>query len=140
MNRPWLYADELVDNFHDGRMTPRSLECHLRESFSILAEIEEMAAERGIPVHEAFRGTSVGAFTILAPSRARYLELVPQFSRTPEPAAQAAKGFGLGARVAQKLRDAVEWVRERWDYETLEENVETSASNESSVVQKGLST
>ena len=135
MNRPWLYADELVDFFHDGRMTPRSLHGHLRDRFSILREIEDMAAERGILVHEAFRGTRVGAFTILAPSRERYLALLPQFERTPEPAAQAAEVLGLRARVAQGLRDAVEWIRERWDYETLEEHVETSASNESSVVQ-----
>ena len=135
MNRPWLYVHELVDSFHDGRRTPHSLERHLRERLSILNEIEERARERNIPVHEAFRETRVGAFTILAPSRERYLALVPQFERTPEPAAQAAEGIGLGARLAQTLRDAVDWISESWDHETLEENVETSASNESSVVQ-----
>lgn len=135
MNRPWLYVHELVDSFRDGRMTPNSLDRHLRESFGILNEIETMAAERQIPVHEAFQGTTVGAFTILSPSRERYLELVPHFSKTPEPAQHAAEGFNLSSFVAQKLKDAIEWIQESWDYETLEDNVETSPSNESSVVQ-----
>ena len=135
MNRPWLYVHELVDSFHDGRMTPNSLDRHLRESFGILNEIETMATERRIPIYEVFQGTTVGAFTILAPSRNRYLDLVPRFSKTPEPAQHAAESFSLRAFVAQQITDAIEWIRESWNHETLKENVETSPSNESSVVQ-----
>ena len=135
MNRPWLYARELVNFFHDGRMTADSLERRLREAFPILTEIEQMASERRIPIYEAFQGTRVGLFTILAPSRLRYLQLVPQFSRTPDPARHVAGSVGIGALFSQTLRDAVEWIRESWNHETLEENVETSPSNESSVVQ-----
>ena len=135
MNRPWLYAHELAGSFHDGRMTPQSLERHLREAFPILDEIEAMALQRRIPVYEAFQGTTVGEFSILAPSRWRYLELVSQFSRTPKPAQSAADSFALGSRLVQRVRDVVESIREAWNHETLEENVETSPSNESSVVQ-----
>ena len=139
MNRPWLYVWEIVHLFDDGRLTPESLERRLREAYPILDEIERMAAERGIPVHEAFQGTNVGAFTILAPSRERYLELIPQFSRTPEQAGAAAAGglrvSGVLAHAAQAVRAVAEWIAEEWGIETLEEEVETSASNESSVVQ-----
>lgn len=139
MNRPWLYVWEIVHLFDDGRLTPESLERRLREAYPILDEIESMAAERGIPVHEAFQGTNVGAFTILAPSRERYLELIPQFSRAPEQARYSGAG-GLGvsgilAQTKQAVRAVAEWIAEEWGIETLEEEVETSASNESSVVQ-----
>ena len=139
MNRPWLYASSIIDDFRDKRMTEASLERHLREEYPILVEIEEIAEERGISIHEAFQGEAWGVFTILAPSRDRYLELIPKFSRTPEQAeshrSDSNAARGLLAKAAQSVRDAAEWVLETWGRETLEENVETSASNESSVVQ-----
>jgi hypothetical protein len=111
----------------------------LRDDFPILAEIEDMAEDRGIEICEAFQGTQVGAFTILAPSRQRYLELIPQLSRTPaakdEAGLAAAAGGGFFTTVLQRAKAAVEWIAETWGGETLEEDVETSASNESSVVQ-----
>lgn len=139
MNRPWLYVWEILHLFNDGRLTPESLERRLREAYPILDEIERMAAERGIPLYEAFQGMNVGEFTILAPSRQRYVELIPQFSRTPEQAMTAGLGGGRAtgtlAHAAQAVRAIAEWVAEDWGFETLEEQVETSASNESSVVQ-----
>lgn len=139
MNRPWRHASSIIDAFKDKRMTEASLERHLREEYPILAEIEALAEERGIPIRDAFQGKAVGAFTILAPSRERYLQLIPEFSRTPEQAeshrSHSSVPRGLLAKAAQSVRDAAEWVFETWGIETLEENVETSASNESSVVQ-----
>ena len=139
MNRPWLYASSIIDDFKDRRMTVDSLVGRLREEYPILVEIEEIAGERGIDIHEAFRGAKLGAFTILAPSRERYLQLIPEFSRTPEQAAShrshSSVPRGLLARAAQPVLDVGEWIAETWGRETLEENVETSASNESSVVQ-----
>lgn len=139
MNRPWRYAHLIIDGFKDKRMTEASLEQHLRDEYPILVEIEKTADDRGIPIYEAFQGAQVGAFTILAPSRARYLELIPEFSRTPEQAesnrSRSSVPSGLLAKAAQSVRAVAEWVMENWDFEMLEEDVETSASNESSVVQ-----
>ena len=139
MNRPWLYASSIIGAFKDHRMTEASLEQRLREEYPILVEIEEIATDRQIPVHGAFQGKRVGAFTILAPSRHRYLQLIPEFSRTPEQGeshqSHSSVPRGLLAKAVQSARAAAEWVAERWGLETLEENVETSASNESSVVQ-----
>ena len=139
MNRPWLYASSIIEDFKDNRMRVASLARRLHEEYPILAEIEALAEERRIPIHEAFQGARVGAFTILAPSKERYIQLIPEFSRTPDQAeshrSHSSVPRGLLAKAAQSARAAAEWVAERWDRETLEEDVETSASNESSVVQ-----
>ena len=139
MNRPWLYADLIIDSFKDGRMTVESLARHLREEYPILEEIEEIATKREIPIHEAFQGATVGAFEILAPTESRYLNLIPEFSRTPEQSESHQSHQRAGSnpllRAARLVRAAAEWVAETWGIETLEEHVETSASNESSVVQ-----
>ncbi len=139
MNRPWMYADLIIDSFKDGRMTVASLERHLRDEYPILEEIEEIATKRGIPIYEAFQGATVGAFEILAPTRSRYLNLIPEFSRTPEQS-ESHQSYQHAwsnpiAQATRSVRAAAEWVAETWGIETLEKHVETSASNESSVVQ-----
>ena len=139
MNRPWLYASSIIDAFKDKRMTEASLERHLRAEYPILAEIEGVAKARRIPIYEALQGATVGAFAILAPSRERYINLIPEFSRTPEQAeshrSHSSTRTNPLARVAQSVRDATGWIAETWGVETLAENPETTASNESSVVQ-----
>ena len=139
MNRPWLYASSIIEDFKDRRMTVASLNRHLREQYPNLAEIEDIAGDRGIPIHEAFQEEAWGVFTILAPSRDRYLQLIPEFSRTPEQSnsnqSRPIMPRGLLPHAARSGADGANWVLETWDRETLEEDVETSASNESSVVQ-----
>lgn len=154
MNRPWLYAAELVPHFKDTRYTVEGLARRLRSDFSILAEIEDLAAESGVPVSEAFQGAQIGAFRVLSPSRYRYLSLVPHFGRTPAPTIQQpgarrptsllGQPFGASirsgasgplARAAEAVQSGLEWVAENWGWETLSEEVETTASNESSVIQ-----
>lgn len=134
MNRPWLYAGEIVHLFRDGRWTVDGLSRRLREDFPILAEIEDKAYERGIPIREAFQGAQIGAFTVLAPSRTRYLSLIPQIERTPEAASAHHPNRGL----LGFAKDAVNWIRESWGQETLGEDAQTAASNETSVVQYGF--
>jgi len=138
MNRPWLYAAEVGHLFKDERWTVEGLTKRLRSDFPILADIEDMAKARGIPIYEAFQGTRVGTFTILSPSRSRYLQLIPQFSRTPAPKLAAQPTGAVAALfggVTEAVKKAVQWIQENWGQETLEEDVETSPSNESSVVQ-----
>ena len=138
MNRPWLYASSIIDAFKDRRMTVTSLERHLRGEYPILAEIESIAENRGIPIHGAFQGEAVGAVTILAPSRERYIDLIPEFSRTPEQAESYRSHSSVWtnplAQAAQSVRDVAKGVAETWGFETLEENPQTTASNESSVM------
>jgi len=130
MNRPWLYAEELVDAFKDDRWTVDGLRKRLKELFPVLVEIEQLASSEGVPVYEVFQGQEIGAFTVLAPSRARYLELIPKFDKTP-----AAKFEGLGGLYEKAKKKVASWIEEFWHLETLSEGEDTSPSNDASIVQ-----
>ena len=137
MNRPWLYASELTHKFK-GAWTAEGLRRNIRDAFPILAEIEDMANERGIIIEEAFQGKRIGPFIIASPSRHFYLSLIPHFSRTPEPVEQAKEGFSflrfLGEAGRSVAYAASNLVPDSWDFEYLPGG-ETAASNESSIVQ-----
>ena len=133
MNRPWLYVEQIVHHFH-GNWTLQGLTTHLRTEFDKLVELEAIAYRKRIPIYEAFQGAQIGAFEVLAPSRERYLSLIPDLDQAPRVYTETA--FDWLAGVARK---AVALVKETWSGETLSDDPEpTSASNESSVVQAAL--
>src|SRR2546425_5341399 len=47
---------------------------------------------RSIPMLEPFQGQSIGPFKVLAPSRARYLQLVLESEKTPQ---QSPESMGI---------------------------------------------
>ncbi|HEP9567635.1 ComEC/Rec2 family competence protein [Pseudomonas aeruginosa] len=133
MNRPWLYADQILHHFH-GNFTLQGLIDDIKERHPYLVELERLAIEKGTHIHEVFQGAQIGAFTVLAPTRERYVTSIPDFGKTPDRyTAEAAdsREFGL----LQSLVEGAKRVLENWDIETLASNAETSASNESCVVQ-----
>ena len=133
VHRPWEYAEEIRHWFKDGRITDESLASRLKDLLSHAYRLEELADEKGIPVYEPYAGAKIGDFYVLSPDQDWYLELVPQFNKTPEARsvsmAEAVKSFGLRA-----LEKMASWVDEHWHIETLSEDGETSCENESSVV------
>lgn len=132
MLRPWLYAAELLDHF--ARFTTVSgLENALREAYPNVAALEEIAKRRAIPIYEPFQGARIGVFSVLAPSRARYLQLIVDSERTPKEAARAASAGLLGAfrSVAAKV---VHYAKAAWGVEVFSTEP-TSVENEMSVVQ-----
>lgn len=133
MNRPWAHAADLLPAFQ-AEWDVQRLIARMRNDAPIMAEIEDMAAQHSIPIFSAFTGTRIGAFTIVAPTKQRYLELVPHFSRTPVPAAAPAPNAAQGG-LAGLFEAANQWVRETWFSESLSENVPDSPSNESSLIQ-----
>lgn len=134
MNRPWLYANEIIEAFH-GNYTVAGLTQAIREAYPILVELEDIATSKGTPVREVFAYDQIGAFAVLAPTRERYLSLIPEFSRTPPSYAKPVKGFL--DRIFEVAKSAVRFF-ETWDHEKLEENPPAvTAANESSVVQMG---
>ncbi len=137
LHRPWLYVDDLVHRFQNGNWTPDGLAKRLRADLPNVARLEEIAIQRGIPMEAPFRGAQIGEFQVLAPSFDRYLDLVPEFSRTPQAKFRAEQEPGLFGGVAELVRSATTWLMESWNVETLSEDGETSATNESSVVQIG---
>lgn len=133
MNRPWLYAEQILEHFH-GRFTLQGLIDDIKEMHPYLVELEELANEKGTVIHEVFQGTKIGEFTVLAPKKERYINSIPDFGKTPkryttESADARAGGF------LRYLAEAAKKKLEDWDIETLATSAETSASNESCVVQ-----
>lgn len=138
MNRPWLYANEVLQHFH-GNFTLQGLIDAMKEMHPYLVELEQIAIDKGTQIHEVFQGTQIGRFTVLAPSKPRYIDLIPDFEKTPtsyKTEDAAPQQFGL---LKSLMEAAKKWLEEKWDIETLSDNPQppTSASNESCVVQYG---
>jgi len=135
MNRPWLFADQILQHFH-GNYTLKGLIDSIREKHSYLIELEELAKKRGTVIRDVFQGDQIGPFTVLAPSRERYIHLLPDLDKTPTAyrvTAAVQRGF-----FADLVEKAKKYADENWDIETLSNNPEpTSASNETCVVQYG---
>lgn len=132
MLRPWLYAAELLDHF--ARFTTVSgLEKALREAYPSVSALEGIALRRGIPIHEPFQGAKIGAFTVLAPSKPRYLQLVVDSDKTPKRAAPAGTTGLLGA-FQTAVAKVVRYAKAAWGVEVFSTEP-TSAENEMSVVQ-----
>ena len=131
MLRPWLYADELIDRFK--RFTSvENLKKRLKELYPNLLALEDIALRKGIVIKEPFQGAAIGNFNVMAPSKARYLDLVVESDKTPEHHERTEDVFsGLFGMLNEAARTlvAVLWGDENFSSEP------TSAENEMSVVQ-----
>lgn len=137
MNRPWLYAREILHHFH-GNFTLQGLIDDIKERHPCLVELERLAIQKGTCIHETFQGEKIGAFTVLAPTRDRYVNSIADFGKTPDRYATEATGMQRFGLLRSLVETAKKWLEEKWDVETLAEETVTSASNESCVVQYGL--
>ena len=136
VHRPCEYTEEIRHWFKDGRITDDSLASRLKYLLSHAYRLEELADEKGVPVYEPYAGAKIGDFYVLSPSQDWYLDLVPQFNKTPKAhsvsMAEAMRSFGLRA-----LEKVAAWADEHWHIETLSEEGETSCENKSSVILYG---
>lgn len=140
MNRPWLHAQEIIGHFH-GNWTLAGLTEHLKEQFATLYELEQLAISRGTTVMSVFQGQNIGEFTVLAPSRQRYLDLLVQLPNTPAQVKQRKGSFlSRAAELVERAAMAAKnYIIETWYGETLSENPPaTSPSNETSIVQGAI--
>lgn len=132
IHRPWLYTDEIIDYFKDQRMTKESLANRLKDKFSSAYTLEVIAKQKYIPIYEPYQGQNIGQFHVLSPGQQWYLhELIPQFNKTPE------QKTTLG-ELLERLESVGRTIIESLDIETLGEDGDTSADNESSVILHGL--
>lgn len=138
MLRPWLYAEELLPRFVTYNDASR-LRSRLRSIYAKLVALEEAAIACGVPIYDPFQGQSIGAFVVLAPSRARYLDLIVASERTPESvgAAELTDADRRYWLLKALMKKAVTLVVSAWNHE-LFSTEETSAENEMSVVQTAL--
>lgn len=135
MLRPWLYAEEIINRF--SRITSLgNLRNRLKEIYPNIAALEEIAEQNNIPIYEPFQGETIGEFTVLAPSRERYLGLIVQSERTPESKKEAEIPVLVGLRglLGEVVSKAVTLFRSAWGQEVFSPE-ETSAENEMSVIQ-----
>ena len=135
MLRPWLYADEIIDRF-TRFSSVENLKKRLKEIYPNIAALEEIAEKKDIPIYEPFQGAAIGAFTVMAPTRARYLDLIVESEKTPESVeeAQEPAAAGLGTLLERAAAKVVAFVKAAWGVEVFSPE-ETSAENEMSVVQ-----
>lgn len=132
MLRPWLYANELIDRF--SRFTSvDNLVKRLKEIYPNIAALEEIAIEKGISIHEPFQGSKIGEFTVMAPTKARYLDLVVESEKTPESVKQAELADSNMFTFAEKFV-ARAMLRAAWGEELFSDE-ETSAENNMSIIQ-----
>lgn len=130
MLRPWMYAGILLPYFARYDSVQR-LAARLREDYPYLAALEEIATRRHIPIHEPFQGEHIGAFTVLAPTPQRYLQMVIASEKTPQ---QVAGVGGLLGGLYKLAKPIIRKIRAGWGSEKFSAE-ETSTENEMSVVQ-----
>lgn len=135
MNRPWMYASEIIHRF--SRYTNvDNLIRDLKRAYPYAAELEKIAGQRGIVIREAFQGQHIGAFTVAAPTRNRYLDKIVESEKT----GQVAKLVGLlteptlGGLFAQAASAVTAFFKSAWGGEAFPPDG-TSAENEMSIVQ-----
>ena len=83
MLRPWEYASELLPRFARYK-NASNLSAKLKDTYSDLEELETIANNKGISIHEPFQGSRIGQFIVLAPTKERYLDLIVQSNNTPD--------------------------------------------------------
>lgn len=135
MLRPWLYADKIIDRFARFSSVD-NLKKRLKDIYPNIAALEEIAEQQGITIREPFQGEKIGAFTILAPTYERYLDLIVESERTPEEVKgeDTVNENSLRAFYAVSKAKIISFFKAAWGVENFSEE-ETSAENEMSVVQ-----
>lgn len=131
MLRPWLYANELLPYFSRYNSAV-NLAARLRDDYSYLNTLEEIAIRRGLDIQAPFQGREIGPFTVLAPTPGRYGQLIVESEKTPQPA--AAAGALLAALFAEVAKPDIRFIREGWGSERFSAEP-TDNENEMSVVQ-----
>lgn len=136
MHRPWKYSRLILDYFHDGRITDNSLAERLKEKMAAAFALEQLAEGKGISIYEPYQGETIGDFVVLSPKKDWYVHnLIAEFQKSPEQKkTEAIAATGLFEAMTKAAASAVAWVTEHWGVETLRDDVQTSAENESSVV------
>ncbi|MDR6728069.1 competence protein ComEC [Delftia lacustris] len=132
MNRPWLYAAEIIDRFENYESVD-ALRRKLRSIYSASAALEDLAVEKGIPIKAPLQGALIGPFSVLSPTKDHYLDLIVESEKTPETTSEGF--FSEAAQALSKaFKAAVNLVASAWGDENFPADG-TSSENEMSVVQ-----
>lgn len=132
MHRPWEHATEIKELFK-RKFTDTGLEENLEKSLVMASEIEAIAIAKKVKIHEPFAGLTGfnGVLHVLGPTQEYYQSLLPHFRSTPQPKIE----LGIFQKIAKPVEEAIEWVAENLNIETLDDSAEHfSAENSSSAI------
>ena len=137
MHKPWDHAPKIINDILDGRITQHSLSERIKKSVRLATEVEEIAKKKQqkkkIKICEPFQGAKIGSyFYVLSPSKEWYIELLKNFDKMPPTKST------LIPECQSFASSTDDTAYEDWYNETLKEDGETSARNESSVVLLGI--
>ncbi len=132
MHQPWNHTDDIARMFKDGRVTDMGVRESLRRSLDSARGLEALANRKGIPIIEPFPGIHDASrqVFVVGPTESYYESLLPEFRGTPE----ARETAGFLERAVRPVTEFIRKVAESWDIETLDDDGETSAENNSSAV------
>lgn len=82
---PWLLSEHAIQLFEHKGWTKDNLAAAIKKEYDIVAEIVGLAIQQGSKLHYPFQGEAIGPVVVLSPSVTQYLQLLPQFDKTPEP-------------------------------------------------------
>ena len=138
MLRPWTYAGEIIHRFKNVSSLDYLIRA-LKEAYPNILALEEIADEQEIPIKEPFQGVAIGVFRVLAPTKARYLDLILNSNRTPE-AKEAAKSLFLSkfeAAIDKAARTIARLAKAVWGEEVFSSD-DISAENQMGVIQHAV--
>lgn len=132
MHLPWKHTNDIACLFKDGRVTDKSVKESLRKSLDTACDIEKLAKKKNIPIYEPFTGLidPTGALSVVGPTVEYYESLLPGFRGTPEP----KESLGFFEKIIIKAEEVIQKVLETFDIETLTDDGETSAENNTSAI------
>jgi hypothetical protein len=139
MLRPWTYANEIAPRFKNVSSVDYLIRA-LKEAYPYVAALEEIAIRKRIPIGEPFQGAAIGSFRVLAPTRARYLELIVNSDRTPDAKEGPAKSLlrsTFGAALTKAAKAVASLAKAAWGVEVFSSE-DISAENKMSVIQYAL--
>ena len=115
INRPWIYADQLIDRFETYESV-EALRRKLRSIYDATAILEDLAVAKKIPIHAPLQGQSIGPFTVMAPSLGRYLDLIVDSAKTPEAVEESALDSALSS-IFRAVKAATAYIKSLWGEE-----------------------
>jgi beta-lactamase superfamily II metal-dependent hydrolase len=128
MLRPWEYAAQLYPYF-PLYQSVEAVAKRLQDEYPYIYDLEKIARRRGIDIREPFQGAYIGPFRVLAPSPARYLQLVIQSEKTPKEGP-----VGILTGLMQAAAPLIHFIKAGWGSEKFSAEA-TSVENEMSVIQ-----
>lgn len=127
MHRPWQHTDSIKRLLFGGRLTLPGIKKKFEKSLQHAKELESLAEEKGIPIHEPFSGLSFdnSKLLVLGPSQEFYEGLLPQFLESS--VTQPNLGILEILKKTAQDQDVVEWIDDHVGIDLLDDDEDTTS-------------